>query len=552
VTSARGVTIEEVRRWARARRIDPVRFARAYNDAFLVSVSRLLEAVHRERCAPRSVLKPDGAGQWFLVLGRRPTLRAPLADPLSFRHFEVTSCPWTFGGRKKRAVRTPQAFLTALRRCLRGSDVRRHFEQLDSDFRNSFANLVLNRLLVQQLGAGSPSIEPVYQGHTHYPFPALRIGPSVTDVVENSNLCRQPSALPLVAVRPGRFISTVFDDDRACFRAWAGLSPTHEGHLVIPLHPWQLKLSPVVGELLRMRKIELLDDELEAVPLASQRTCRVVETGFDLKLPIAATLTSQERLLYPLNRENAPIVSALARALLETIPERTLDFQYDVASIAHAEPSIGTHLSAIVRCPVRRREREVVVPALNLWSGPLQARTLLSFRRSDDAYDFFRAYCRVLMRGPVVFYARWGMAFEPHLQNVYVAFREARPTRIVLRDLDSTILDPKRIRPVIRATGLRPAPGTWRHMPAFETGGQRLAHAMVHGHLREVVSYLVRNAEADLARLAGILDETWSELLASDSSASFRRLVCDLRAQSDTVTAMLRMRLTRSPRLTFV
>jgi siderophore synthetase component len=356
----------------------------------------------------------------------------------------------------------------------------------------------------------------------------------------------------MVVLRPGRFISTVFDDHRACFRAWAGFSPAYEGHLVIPLHPWQLKLSPVVGELLRLRKIERIDDELEAVPLASQRTCRVVETGFDLKLPIAATLTSQERLLYPLNRANAPIVSALARALRGTIPERTLDFQYDVASIAHAEPSIGTHLSAIVRSPVRPRAREVVIPALNLWSGPLQARTLLNFRRSDDAYDFFRAYCRVLMRGPVVFYARWGMAFEPHLQNVYVALREARPTRIVLRDLDSTILDPTRIRPVIRATGLRPAPGTWRHMPAFETGGRRLAHAMVHGHLREVVSYLVRNAEADLARLAGVLDETWSELLASDSSASFQRLVCDLRAQSDTVTAMLRMRLTRSARLTFV
>src|SRR5205807_1002536 len=91
------------------------------------------------------------------------------------------------------------------------------------------------------------AVEPVYQGHTHYPFPGLRIGPSVTDVVECSNLCRETIALPMVAVRPGRFASTVFDDDRACFRAWAGSRVRNTG-LVIPLHPWQLKLSPIVIE----------------------------------------------------------------------------------------------------------------------------------------------------------------------------------------------------------------------------------------------------------------------------------------------------------------
>src|SRR5205823_1339271 len=83
------------------------------------------------------------------------------------------------------------------------------------------------------LGADARAIEPVYQGHPHYPFPGLRIGPSVTDVVECSNLCRETIALPMVAVRPGRFASTVFDDDRACFRAWAGSRARNTG-LVIP------------------------------------------------------------------------------------------------------------------------------------------------------------------------------------------------------------------------------------------------------------------------------------------------------------------------------
>src|SRR4029077_2517522 len=138
------------------------------------------------------------------------------------------------------------------------------------------------------------------------------------------------------------------------------------------------------------------------------------------------------------------------------------------------DPLIGTHLAAIIRAPVKPRTGEVVAPALNLWCGPRQARTLLDLHNRDEAYTFFRAYCRVLMRGVVDFYARCGMAFEPHLQNVYVALRDGMPSRMILRDLDSTILDPDRIRPIARENGIQLARGTWQHMPT--AGGRRLAH----------------------------------------------------------------------------
>ena len=170
---------------------------------------------------------------------------------------------------------------------------------------------------------------------------------------------------------------------------------------------------------------------------------------------------------------------------------------------------------------------------------------MLDLRDREHAYAFFRVYCRVLMHGMVDFYARWGMAFEPHLQNVYVALRDGMPSRIILRDLDSTILDPVRIRPVVRANGLRLAPSTWRHMPSFESGGQRLTHAMLYGHLGEVMSYLAGAARADLARLVASVEDSWSELIAAASPASSRRSVIDLRAQSHTVRAMLRRRLSQ-------
>jgi len=545
------VTLRDVRQWAGERRIGRTRLARACEAAFLVAVSRLLQGIYREGHAPHAALWQSDAGRWFLDLGREPMLRAPVSGPLPFRRLELTGFPWTIVAGRRRLLRSTRAFLNALRPCLETSELARHFHRLVADFDNSFANLVLNRLIRQRLDAGAQAVEPVYEGHHYYPFPALRLGPSLQQVVECSNLCREAIDLALVAARPCLFDSTAYADHRACFRAWAGLSLPRNAGVVIPLHPWQLELSPVVRELLKRRWIAMLDLRLKAIPLASQRTCRILRTGFDVKLPIAATLTGEDRLLYPLNRANATAFSALARILLRASGESTLDFQCDVASMAHAEPLIGMHLAVIVRAPVCRRAGEIVIPALNLWCGLRQARTLLELRRPEHAYEFFRVYCRVLMRGVVDFYARWGMAFEPHLQNVYVALRDGMPSRMILRDLDSTILDPVRIRPVARANGVRLAPGTWQHMPDFATGGRRLAHAMMYGHLGEVMSYLARAAPVDLARLSAAVEDTWDELIAQAPSPASRRRVRDLRVQADTVGAVLWRRITRATHLIF-
>jgi siderophore synthetase component len=540
-----------VRRWARERGIGPSRLADACEAAFLVAASRLVQSIYREDLAPHARLWRSDAGQWFLDLGGEPMLRAPVGGPLPFRRLELTGFPWKIVAGRRRVVRSPRAFLNALRPCLEFSDLAPHFDRLVADFANSFANLVLNRLIGERLDGSARAIEPVFEGHHYYPFPALRIGPSLRQVVECSNLCREAIDLTLVAAQPCLFVSAAYADYRACFSAWAGIPLPQNIDVAIPLHPWQLELSPVIRELLQRRWIAVLDQPIAAIPLASQRTCRVLRSGFDVKLPVAVTLTGEDRLLYPLNRANAVAFSTLARILLQASDGSTLDFQYDVASIAHAAPFIGMHLAAIVRAPVRPHAGEVVVPALNLWCGPRQARTLLQLHSREHAYEFFGAYCRVLMRGVVDFHARWGMAFEPHLQNVYVALRDGVPSRVILRDLDSTILDPLRIRPVARAHGVRLARGTWEHMPDFTTGGRRLAHAMMYGHLGQVMSCLAGAAHADLARLSALVEETWDELIAEAPTPSCRRRVRQLRRQADTVGAVLWRRVTRADHTTF-
>ncbi len=82
-------------------------------------------------------------------------------------------------------------------------------------------------------------------------------------------------------------------------------------------------------------------------------------------------------------------------------------------------------------------------------------------------------------------------------------------------------------------------------MPSYESGGLRLTHAMLYGHLGEVMSCLVRTTRVDLEKLSAVLEDTWSELITA-ASPSLRRAVRSLRAQSDSVRAMLRRELART------
>jgi siderophore synthetase component len=230
----------------------------------------------------------------------------------------------------------------------------------------------------------------------------------------------------------------------------------------------------------------------------------------------------------------------------------TTDFQEDLASIFHTEPALAPHLSAIIRSPVPTQVGENLLPAINLWAGRREAQNLLQAADRARLEEFFNRYCRVLMTGPVQYCSQWGMAFEPHLQNVYVAIRDGLPSRIVLRDLDASILDARRIRPVLRDLGLDLAQDTWQAMPAFEIGGKRLVQAMLFEHLGEVMWCLTQMTGIKSDKLVSIVEDTWSDLTAGAPSTSARRSVQKLRGWSDAVGAQLRARLARSTTIEYV
>ncbi len=542
--------LQDVRRWASVRGVCASDFRQVYDGALLHVISRLIQAIHRESRSTR--LSQDAQGRWYLDVGQDPILRVPASGPLPFRRLETVGSPWIVGLGKRHRLRTVEAFLAALERCLAQSEYSRVFPALREDFKNSVANVVLNRLIGRSLGEAACAVEPAYQGHQYYPFPALRIGPTLSQVLECSHLCQNPVDLPLLEIADCRLVSVAFGSYEAWLRSWSGLQAEPGTAALLPVHPWHLRLSPVVRELLARNLARLFPGKVEAIPLASQRTCRVVRTGFDVKLPVDATLTGEHRLLYRLNCENAPVISVLAKRLLSADGCPLLDFQVDLASIFHTEPALAPHLSAIVRSPVPIRPGESVLPAINLWAGRCEAQKLLQSADHTRIEGFFHQYCRALMTGPVQYCSQWGMAFEPHLQNVYVAMRDGLPSRIVLRDLDASILDARRIRPVLRDLGLDLAQDTWRAMPAFEIGGRRLVQAMLFGHLGEVMWSLTQISGIKSDMLVAIVEDTWSDLVAGAPSTSARRAVQKLRGWSDAVKATLRTRLSRSTVMEFV
>src|SRR5262249_47030524 len=137
-------------------------------------------------------------------------------------------------------------------------------------------------------------------------------------------------------------------------------------------------------------------------------------------------------------------------------------------------------------------------------------------------------------------------------QNVYIVLRDGLPRRVILRDLDASILDERRIRPVLRDLHLDLAPDTWGSMPAFEIGSKRLVQALLFGHLGEVIWRLTQNTGITTDKLVSIVEDTWSYLMACAPSSSARRSVQKLRGWSEVVKTTLCTRLTRSTAMEFV
>lgn len=535
--------VATVERWARDQGVTDEQFQAFYDDALTLAGSRLLQTAYREHYPAPTELRRGCDNHWSLETGTDLVIRVPVAPPLPFGRLEATGLPQTRAASGGQTIRTAASFLHALRIAWR--DAHCPFDRLAKDFENSLANLVLNRAMFACRPADAPMVEPSFGGHNYYPFPALRDEVSLEEIITCSHISGDQTALPLIVLRKHRFVSVEQDDEAACFHSWSGLPTADWLPGMLPLHPWQVRKSDVFKSARIAGLVELLPEKVAATPLASQRTCRIGLTGYDLKLPIDVTLTGERRLLYPANALNAPVVSALVKAVHRSIGSDSIGFQYDVASLAFPDDVIGSHLAAIVRSPLPARADINVVPALMLWSAPHLAEELLQLEKGGAAVDFFRGYCRLVMRDPVEWHAQWGISFEPHLQNSLIEIHAGRPVRLLLRDLDATILDPERVPALLREHGLNLPIERWDVMPTVADGGRRLLHSLFYAHLGEVSAFLIQRFAVEPSALADCVDKVWGELLQSHTGATRRRIV-ELRELANPVKRLLALRMQRS------
>jgi siderophore synthetase component len=292
------------------------------------------------------------------------------------------------------------------------------------------------------------------------------------------------------------------------------------------------------------------DITFQAVPLASQRTCRLLNANYDVKLPIDAQITGERRLLYFLNVRNAPSVSLLAGHILKELPLTELAFQFDVAAIAHLSKGIQPHLSMIIRQQVAKPESGAIHSALNLWSDTVDTKEVLRIANPRTAEEFFYAYANLILAGPILFWLWGGIAFEPHLQNCSIVVSEGRPTSLILRDLDSSILERKLVSSKERMCGAQLERDTWKVMPSSEIGSQRLMHAAGLGHLSTVGARLIRLHGANEANLEQALGQVFLDI-AKRAGSDLARRVHALAAQRLVVKKSLSMRLAGSMEMRF-
>ena len=544
------VTLRHVRRWCIAHGFARRWIVDAHREALRVGVGRIAHAIHVERFGMASRLDATSGSATTLALGGEGRLRVPVDATTGEDHFDAVDLPTWHGPEGLRTLRSAGSFWRVLARTALADADGAALAGLRADFANSLANLVLNRALRERLATTGLALEPIHRGHTIFPFPALRVGVSVDDVAAASNLSGEATPLRLLSARGCRFHSLAFDDLRSFTRTVLGVDGAAD-EILLPVHPWQWRRSAVLREALEAGHLVDTGRHVDAIALASQRTCRILATGFDVKMPMDVTLTGERRLLYTLNVHNAPFVSEAIQAVVGERGGDLLDLQRDLASICWDDPLLDNHAAAIVRAPVPVRPGERLVPALNLWHDPGAAAGHVDLSDAAAIERFFTAYCQALMTEPLTLAAQHGVALEPHLQNTLVAIWDGCPVRLVVRDLDNAVLDAVAVQRVCRDHAIPLSEDTWTHMPAFDVGRLRLVHALFRGHLDQVRHALCRHHGARRERLEDIVDQAWQRIRAGLVDAAARGALDAMREGRIRRKSMLAMRATQATQLAF-
>lgn len=310
-------------------------------------------------------------------------------------------------------------------------------------------------------------------GHSFHPAPKSRQGMSDEELISYSPEFKQAFSLHYFAVKP-EFIATLGDLSKEAVSqlvqkaACLASAEIPEGHLLLPCHPWQAKylLSlPAVEAALKQEKLHYLGAKgLTFNSTASVRTVFHQDFDYFLKLSLSMRITNSVRknayyeleTAVVLNQVLQPVIQALADsypsfsvlaepiALTVDFPELPEDERLDLQS----------HFGVIFRdnpfceCETENLLLSGAVFADSCKGESVAAVLLKQFSQrfpqlnaTDSARLWFQGYVRQLLPPLLSAFFKFGVAFEPHLQNVLLRIENDAVVGVVLRDMEGTKLD---------------------------------------------------------------------------------------------------------------
>lgn len=232
---------------------------------------------------------------------------------------------------------------------------------------------------------------------------------------------------------------------------------------VIPVHPfqWHSVIRKEFSQEISDGVVQLLHTTISAEPLMSVRTVRVsdgvgsahIKLALEVQLTGAVRGISEGAVKAPLISSVIDSIMALDSGFVPRTPDDEPGFNLvqDKAAIRWDESTgIRSHcLGAILReDPARNvRSGDVALPVATLIArNPLTGNCVfkdlaeeLSRRSCVETEDFieewFSALGRLLFVPASALLGRWGIALEPHPQNVVVVLRDGMPHKVFVRDL---------------------------------------------------------------------------------------------------------------------
>lgn len=215
---------------------------------------------------------------------------------------------------------------------------------------------------------------------------------------------------------------------------------------VIPIHSFQLDRDNSLKKMIKSNRIKIVKIPYPYYLLTSNRTIFAKKDSICLKLPINITITSEKRLIFQSFCHNAPIFSTIIENIIKKDKRINEKFSIssDIASVRVNDYWMAKHLCAIFREPVMDIRHSY--PANHLYelidiskNRRVLNRLFYSKFRNDKnkIRFFFSLYISVLLRGPLIIFAKYGITLEPHLQNSFIVFdNNFMPGKLILRDID--------------------------------------------------------------------------------------------------------------------